>query len=398
VADTTGADHLARRAWAFLTELTEHHSPRASATDEEAASADYIAGLFRGLGYDPSVQQFGVRTLAADRPVLALDPATLSSPKAPSFDALPLRLSAERSASGELAEAGLVLGDLPVGSLDGKVALIERGVVPFETKVSRASRAGATAAIIFNNEPGQFGGTLSTQAAIPVVSVSQETGAELRSLMVGGVVRATVSVIYKSVPSRNVVIERPGEDPAAGVVVLGGHFDTVPDVPGANDNGSGTAVLLAIAEAVKDIKLPVTVRFIAFGSEELGLLGSRHYVDSLAEADRRGLIAMLNFDALGTGPTPGVFGEVDLVDRAVGAAGALGLRMQREPGIQGGSSDFASFEASDIPFLFFLAGDFSRIHTPEDRLEFVDADLMGTAAAVAIDLLRGLTSPGRSAP
>jgi hypothetical protein len=107
---------------------------------------------------------------------------------------------------------------------------------------------------------------------------------------------------------------------------------------------------------------------------------------------------MLNFDALGTGPTPGVFGEVDLVDRAVGAAGALGLRMQREPGIQGGSSDFASFEASDIPFLFFLAGDFSRIHTPEDRLEFVDADLMGTAAAVAIDLLRGLTSPGRSAP
>jgi aminopeptidase YwaD len=203
-------------------------------------------------------------------------------------------------------------------------------------------------------------------------------------------VRATVSVAYETTPSRNVIVEKRGTSSTAGVVVLGGHFDTVPDVPGANDNGSGTAAILAIAEAVTSLDLPVTIRFIAFGSEELGLLGSRHYVDSLTEADRRDIVAMLNFDALGSGPTAGLFGDDALADRAVKEADRLGLSVVREPGIQGGSSDFAPFEAAGVPFLFFLASDFSRIHTPEDRLEFIDADLMGTAAAVAIEVLRGL--------
>ena len=54
----------------------------------------------------------------------------------------------------------------------------------------------------------------------------------------------------------------------------------MPNISGANDNASGTAVLLTVAEELFREPPPFTVRLIAFGSEELGLLGSQHYVDS----------------------------------------------------------------------------------------------------------------------
>ena len=92
-------------------------------------------------------------------------------------------------------------------------------------------------------------------------------------------------------------------------MILGGHYDTVPGVPGANDNGSGIAALMTIASEVSDRSYPFTLRFIGFGAEEIGLYGSRFHVESLSEDDLDGVIAMFNFDALGTGRAAGVLGD-----------------------------------------------------------------------------------------
>ena len=116
-----------------------------------------------------------------------------------------------------------------------------------------------------------------------------------------------LTVTVESLPSQNVVAEKSGS--GEGVVVLGAHYDTVPNVEGANDNGSGTAVILAIAEDWAEQPLPFTVRFIAFGSEEVGLRGSAHYVNSLSADQRDGIIAMLNFDALGSGDSLEILGD-----------------------------------------------------------------------------------------
>ena len=63
-------------------------------------------------------------------------------------------------------------------------------------------------------------------------------------------VEVTVSVASTARDTQNVVADKPGTDSDGGVVILGGHYDTVPDVPGANDNGSGIATLITIAREV----------------------------------------------------------------------------------------------------------------------------------------------------
>ncbi len=376
---------LGREAWDHLVKLTEEFSPRASGTAQERAAAEYLAASFREMGYRAELQPFTVEVLSPDIPMLSIATST-----ARDIRAFPMTLSGNGRASAALVDAGRAFEeDVASLALKGKVALIERGVISFEEKVGRVVEAGAIAAVVYNNESGAFGGQLATQANIPVVAISKEEGESIKRLMGDGAVTANVSVVYEMRQTANVIAEKPGAAGDSRVIVLGGHLDTVPNVPGANDNGSGIATLLAIAKNVADSSYPFTVRFVPFGSEELGLLGSQHYVASLSNEEKTNVIAMLNFDALATGPVTGVLGDFGLARKVLDYASEHEIEVKRRLnlGLTGGSSDHASFKAVGIPVVFFLADDFSRIHTPEDTLEFAQPELMGTSAALAIGLL-----------
>ena len=279
---------------------------------------------------------------------------------------------------------------MPAEGLMGKVALIQRGEVTFEEKISRVAEAGAVAALIYNNRDGLFRGTLSRDAAIPAVAISRQDGAALLVSMALDEVKATLSVTFETRDTQNVIAEKSGTAEDGGVVVLGGHYDTVPDVQGADDNGSGIATIMTIAREISEGSYPFTLRFIAFGSEELGLYGSRFYVNGLAEEELGSLVAMLNFDALAHGGAQGALGNFDLVGRVVELAEARGIDMGRRLTLGGGSSDHAPFQQAGVPVVFFFDDDFSRIHTPEDSLDRVPPQHMGNVAAVAIDLLESL--------
>ena len=205
--------------------------------------------------------------------------------------------------SGQVADVGRALSeDIPSGELEGRIALIERGgFITFDEKVTAVFKAGAIGAVMYNNEPGPFVGALGEES-IPSVAISQEDGGTLKSLLEDGPVTATINLVYTE-ESRNVIADKQGTASDGRVVVLGGHYDTVPNVPGANDNGSGIATLLTIAREIADREFPFTVRFIAFGAEELGLHGSQHYVGQLSDEEVDSTVAMMNFDALGSGPT-----------------------------------------------------------------------------------------------
>ena len=139
---------------------------------------------------------------------------------------------------------------------------------------------------------------------------------------------------------------------------------------------------------------PFTLRFIAFGSEETGLHGSRFYVDSLGLEDIVSTVAMLNFDSLGSGDVLGVLGDFDLMNRTVDYGLLHGIDVERRFSLsRGTSSDHASFQQAGIPVLFFLADDFFRIHTAEDRLEFVQPELLGDSVLLTIGLLDSLAEP-----
>ena len=84
------------------------------------------------------------------------------------------------------------------------------------------------------------------------------------------------------------------------VVVVGAHLDSVPDGPGINDDGSGTATLLAQAEEIADghHNIRNKIRFMWFGAEENGLIGSTYYAHSLSQREVDKIDVMLDFDML----------------------------------------------------------------------------------------------------
>ncbi|MCH9009020.1 MAG: M20/M25/M40 family metallo-hydrolase [Chloroflexi bacterium] len=377
------SERMADNAIEFLTSFTEDHSPRASGTDQEKAAAEFLAARLRGLGYDVELQSFTVDIIPRDVPFLSL-----TSPEDRTFRGIPFTLSGEGEVEAPLVFVERAFPDeIPESGLAGKIALIERGEITFEEKVTRVAEAGAIAAVVFNNVPGLFGGTLRNEGDIPAVSISQEDGEELLGLMEEDDILAKVRVVVETRETQNVVAQKQGTAGDGTVVVLGGHYDTVPDTPGVNDNGSGIATLMAVAEEIADKSYPFTIRIIPFGSEELGLRGSRHYLESLENDEIDSINTMFNFDALSSGPTVGIIGDASLTRIVIDLGDANGIEVSRRQGLTGGSSDHASFRSAGVPVIFFMADDFSRIHTPDDTLEFAQPELMGRHAALAIGLL-----------
>ena len=100
--------------------------------------------------------------------------------------------------------------------------------------------------------------------------------------------------------AENVIGERPGAEVPDEIVIIGGHLDSASDqlpslCPGAEDNGSGTACAMAAARAFKDLPFRRTVRYVAFGDEESGMLGSEAYAKYCASMGEK-IIAILNAD------------------------------------------------------------------------------------------------------
>ena len=306
------------------------------------------------------------------------------------FDSHILSGTANGQAEASLVFVGLAKPeDMPEAGLASKIALIERGEITFGSKVDQVHGAGAVAAIIFNNVPGQFRGTLGGRSQIPAVSLSQSDGRRLKELLdQGETLEAVVSVQDDAVPSRNVIAELPGS--GEGVVVLGAHYDTVPDSVGASDNSSGMGVLLAVAERVAGRSFPFTLRFIAFGSEETGLHGSEYYVESLTSQELEEIHLMINLDSVGSGNNLRISGERWVTNHVIAASNSEGLSLESQAGRARGGSDHAPFRDAWVPIAYFQADDLSRINTPADTMEHVNPDLLGDLTALVLDLLENV--------
>ena len=175
---------------------------------------------------------------------------------------------------------------------DADIALVQRGTCEFGVKAANAQTAGAEAVIIMNqgNTPERSGvltnitliGENPDPLGIPVVGTSYEAGAALAA---GSTARVLVPEPTKNV-LENVIAELPGTNPD-NVVMAGAHLDSVPAGPGINDNGSGSAALLELAESMSKVKPQNTVRLAWWGAEEEGLIGSTYYVDEPASGRAR---------------------------------------------------------------------------------------------------------------
>jgi Zn-dependent M28 family amino/carboxypeptidase len=191
--------------------------------------------------------------------------------------------------------------------MQGAVVLVDRGTCPFAQKEDAAAQRGAVAMIVADNvDEQQMGGTLgaNTDVKIPVVGVTKSIGVQLR--VQPGRTTIKLNARSQSFKARNVVAQTKTGSPT-GVVMAGAHLDSVPEGPGINDNGSGVAAVLETAVQLGNSpKVNNAVRFGFWGAEELGLIGSRNYVESLNLDALKDIALYLNFDMLAS-PNPGYF-------------------------------------------------------------------------------------------
>jgi len=367
------------RALAHVGELTS--GPRVSGTEGEWRAAAYIAGEFRSSGYTVEVMEF---EFEGDR--FRAGTVTVGGE---AIEALTMAGSPGGSIGGRAAFVGLA-DEAGIGGRDltGKVAVAQRGVLNFGVKYENVKAAGAIGLVVVNNRPGSFSGNLATGATIPVVAVAEEDGAEILAAAKAGDVLGIDAPPTVGLTKALNVIARPLED-AACEVLVGGHFDTVPSAPGANDNASGIANVLEIARAMAVDGLDEGLCFAAFGAEESGLYGSKALVERMRRAGELPGY-MVNLDVTGIGRRVEVIGNT--------AAAGLALRAAEEAGIEAvasvlpanSGSDHQSFADAGIETVFFTSGDFSTIHSPQDVAADIDGkmlDAIGDAAFLTVKAL-----------
>jgi aminopeptidase YwaD len=351
----------------YLEHLAGELGPRASGTEQERAAAEYLAETFRSLGYEVEIQEFTFVAQAGAGRIDAEDGYSTFAFRFPG--------SSDDAVSGETVDVPGFGEPSDFASVDvaGNIAVVDRGVIEFRVKAANAEAAGARALIVANRTRSEsLGGTFGADTSeIPVLQVSKEAGDELRARI------GTSISILKSSPdsgaSQNVIASMPG---GACRVVVGGHYDTVPGVDGANDNASGTALTLALAEVWFAHPAAQDLCFIGFGAEELGLHGSRHYVGlQVARMQRSNITAMLNLDAIGDGRAPyRLVASPPLQDIADTVAAQLQVNAGSGSLPTYLGSDHASFARNGIPVVFIFPPG-AILHTPLDNLDNLDLDL-----------------------
>ena len=184
---------------------------------------------------------------------------------------------------------------------------MQRGTCDFAVKAQNAQTAGASAVIVFNEGQPERQDTIigtlgeDTTVTIPVIGTSFAVGEALAGQ--SATVHIATSTRITPGTTTNVVAELAPRRPnkAGKAVLLGAHLDSVPEGPGINDNGTGTATILEIAEEMAADKRPRNpVRFAFWGAEEAGLVGSTRYIAALTEEEGAKIGLNLNFDMLGS--------------------------------------------------------------------------------------------------
>ncbi|KAF2431421.1 Zn-dependent exopeptidase [Tothia fuscella] len=295
------ARHLSKVADASFDEY--NHPTRVIGSNGHVATVEYILATLDNHAdyYNVSTQVFHAVTGNIFEYRLVLDqfvpkstqPMSLTPPtknKEPVYGPLVL-----------VANDGCDASDFPKNST-GAIVLIRRGTCAFGDKSANAGKAGAIAAVVYNNQVGNFGGTLGTpnKDHVPTFGINKSDAQPyVDDLLAGKRVdgSAYVDSVVENVGTTNVIAQTRGGD-QDNCVMLGGHSDSVAAGPGINDDGTGTLTLLEIATQLTKYSVNNCVRFAWWAGEEEGLLGSDYYVSQLTKEENLRIRLFMDYDML----------------------------------------------------------------------------------------------------
>lgn len=360
----------------IIDHLTNAIGPRVANTGSDLEAAEYLADTFRTLGYEVETAPFTYTPGAILTPI-NVEGETIAT-------ALLMQGAASGSAEGVLVDVPGpgTPADFAAVDVSGAIAVVDRGALFFAEKAQNAMDAGAIALIVINTDDSPFVGTVEPPVDLLIVGVSAWEGRLLRERTGQS---AILDAAQSSQSSVNVIARKPGGECQ---IVVGGHYDTVPSVVGANDNASGTAITVALAKAWTEADSARFVCFVGFGAEEIGLHGSRAFVAKLRRNQQLDQVqAMLNLDAIGDGNPPIAFvGSANLQDQALYLAEQLGIAASQGTLPMNFGSDHQSFASAGIDVIFpiYRGG---LLHVPADNFDNLNRELTADAGLVAHAIL-----------
>jgi aminopeptidase YwaD len=415
---------------------------RASGTAGAERAAQYIADRLRALGLRPGGDGGGFLQSFVFSRALGLGPGsmldTVGTPGTAlevGRDWMPHGGSLAEEVRGEVVFVGYAIAAGDRGRDDyagvdvrGKIALALDGA-PADLPDARSSRLeklvaarrhGASALILVGDPLPSLNATAASVRVVSATVTSAgadrlleptgKTTAALRhtlatrrhgSFATGIEARIRVALQREDRRTSNVIGILPGTDPAraAEALVLGAHYDHLGRTgghvyPGADDNASGTSLVLGLARALTGAGgTPRTLVFALFSGEEEGLLGSAHYVRRPAVSLDR-TAAMLNFDMVGRmrdhrlnvgGVESGIGLRALVADAA--ARAAITLVPHDTPYAP---SDQMSFYSAGVPVLFFFTDLHDDYHTPRDTADRINGPGMAEVASAALGIVERL--------
>lgn len=278
-----------QRAYEHARYLSVDIGPRVRGSKGDKKAADYICSYLESLGLEVQEQMFDVEYASLiDHKVEILEPPLGEIPSAP------VLLTPDTPKDGLAAELVFVEGSqepqLGPRVADKIVLWHCSGVL----KGDRQRLLGYRPRAVLSIFPGLGLRPKHSQMARrelgrydPVTSfwITWEDG--LRLVRAGArKARLHLRTERHQGTSRNIIAELKGSTHPEQIIVIGGHYDTVPGVPGATDNASGVALVMELARLYAQRGSKRTLRFVAWGAEEGGLLGSSYYVKRLRKQDQ----------------------------------------------------------------------------------------------------------------
>jgi aminopeptidase YwaD len=344
--------------------------PRPPGSNAELAAAKWIEQKLTSFGYYPEIQYFASGSHNAVCSRLTVDGVE--------YNSLPSLFSASGKVSGEL----IFISDIfafPEKNADGKIAVMyaHGGLKERFERMSELKNCGLKAIICISPEMDIISTKLIRyeNLGLPVAAVSWRTGNEL--VRQAGKT-ADLTIEFEAEPragqSQNVIAMLQGENEYW--LSVSAHHDTAPFDPGALDNNTGSAMLLALAEAFAGKKLPATVYFVSTGSEENGgfdMCGAgakAFYKQMHGRLDK--CIAHIEIDSIGNNiAIPRICYRGNQRFRKV--IGGLGIELSEKLEF---SCDHGAAAKSGVPFAWFNDTPDIRpwYHSPADTAENMNID------------------------
>jgi hypothetical protein len=410
---------------------------RRSGTEGGERAAHLIADWLRAAGLQPGgdggsfFQSFVISTGTRLAAANALEISGAPSPVAEK-DWRPHGGSANGDVEAEVVFVGYGIGARERGYDDyanvdvrGRIAVAFAGApagrerTPRIEKLVAARERGARALLIVEDRLPELTATAAvsplpsasvrSSVVVPLLTAGESIealAANPRAFATGRRARLRIALERVDLKGVNVIGIIPGRDPALAdeTVVVGAHYDHLGRVGGAvhhgaDDNASGTAVVVGLARAFASAGgSPRTLVFALFGAEELGLVGSGHYVRHPARPLTR-TVGMVNFDMVGrlrgdrltVGGVESASGFREIVSAAA-APEALAVTLRGSPY---GPSDHARFYRAGVPVLFFHTGTHDDYHRPTDTPDKLETAGMARIAVVGAQVIERLGATSR---